>query len=46
LLSGLDVVVINQPGASGATSQQIFDSLETHWVRCGKARPRAPRTDG
>ena len=46
LLSGLDVVVINQPGASGATSQQIFDSLETHWIRCSKARSRAPRIDG
>jgi ribonuclease P protein component len=46
LLSGLDVVVINQPGASGATGQQIFDSLETHWIRCSKARSRAPRIDG
>ena len=46
LLSGLDVVVINQPGASGATRRQIFDSLETHWTRCSKARSRAPRIDG
>jgi RNase P protein component len=46
LLSGLDVVVINQPAATRATSQQIFDSLETHWNRCSKAGPRAPRTDG
>jgi RNase P protein component len=46
LLSGLDVVVINQPGASDATRRQIFDSLETHWTRCSKARSRAPRIDG
>ena len=46
LLSGLDVVVINQPAATRATSQQICDSLETHWQRCSKARPRAPGTDG
>jgi RNase P protein component len=46
LLSGLDVVVINQPAAASATSQQIFDSLETHWKRCSKVRSRAPRTDG
>ena len=46
LLSGLDVVVINQPGATAATSQQIADSLENHWQRCSKARPRAPETDG
>jgi ribonuclease P protein component len=46
LLSGLDVVVINQSGAGRATNQQIFDSLETHWTRCSKARSRTPRTDG
>ena len=46
LLSGLDVVVINQQAATTATNQQISDSLETHWNRCGKARSRAPRTDG
>jgi hypothetical protein len=46
LLSGLDVVVINQSGASGATGRQIFDSLEAHWIRCSKARSRAPRIDG
>jgi RNase P protein component len=45
-LSGLDVVVMNQAGASRATNQQIFDSLETHWSRCSKARSRAPRIDG
>ena len=46
LLSGLDVVVINQPAATSATNQQISDSLESHWTRCSKARSRAPRTDG
>jgi ribonuclease P protein component len=46
LLSGLDVVVINQPAATRATNQQISDSLESHWNRCSKARSRTPRTDG
>jgi ribonuclease P protein component len=46
LLSGLDVVVINQPAAASATNQQISDSLESHWTRCSKARSRVPRTDG
>jgi len=46
LLSGIDVVVINQPGATRATSQQILDSLDSHWQRCSKASPRAPGTDG
>jgi len=46
LLSGLDVVVINQPGAALATRQEIADSLDKHWQRCSKARNEGPRTDG
>jgi ribonuclease P protein component len=46
LLSGLDVVVINQPGATVASRQDITDSLDKHWLRCSKARTQGPRTDG
>jgi len=46
LLSGLDVVVINQPGATRASRQEIADSLDKHWQRCSKARTEGPRTDG
>ena len=46
LLSGLDVVVINQPGAAMATSGQINDSLDKHWQRCSKAKTQEPRKDG
>ncbi len=37
-LTGLDVVVINQPAATTATNRQLFDSLDGHWRRCSKAR--------
>jgi ribonuclease P protein component len=37
LLEGLDVVVINQPGARNSSNRQIFDSLHGHWQRCAKA---------
>ena len=33
-LGGLDVVVINQPGATRASNQVLFDSLARHWKRC------------
>ena len=38
ILSGLDIVVINQPAARNSNNQQIFDSLHGHWQRCAKAR--------
>jgi len=46
LLSGLDIVVINQPGAATATRQEIADSLDNHWQRCSKAKTQGPRTNG
>ncbi len=46
LLSGLDVVVINQPGAAMATRDQISDSLDKHWQRCSKAKTQDQRKDG
>ena len=46
LLAGLDVVVINQPGASRATNSEINDSLDKHWQRCSKAGARDLRKDG
>jgi len=36
-LKGLDVVVINQPGARNSSNREIFDSLHGHWQRCAKA---------
>jgi ribonuclease P protein component len=38
-LAGLDIVVINQVAAAGASNQQMFDSLATHWRRCCNAKP-------
>ena len=46
LLAGLDVVVINRPGAAAATSRQISDSLDKHWQRCSRAKTQGPKTDG
>ena len=37
-ISGLDVVVINQPAASTATNRQLFDSMAAHWQRCQGSR--------
>lgn len=36
LLSGLDLVVINQPAAASADKGSMSDSLERHWQRCSK----------
>ncbi len=36
-LAGLDVVVINQPGARNGNNRQIFDSLDGHWQQCMQA---------
>ena len=46
LLSGLDVVVINQPGAVMASNQELVDSLAAHWQRCSKAQTRGPKNNG
>jgi len=46
LLAGLDVVVMNRPAATLATSCEISDSLDKHWLRCSKARARDLRKDG
>jgi ribonuclease P protein component len=37
-LSGLDMVVMNQPAAGAAGNQQLFDSMAGHWRRCQQAR--------
>jgi ribonuclease P protein component len=42
MLSGLDIVVMNQPATAGASNKTLFDSLEEHWRRCSKAK-RTPR---
>ncbi|MGH8221625.1 MAG: ribonuclease P protein component [Woeseiaceae bacterium] len=33
-LHGLDLVVINQPGAKDADKRALFASLDRHWQRC------------
>ncbi|MEO1203103.1 MAG: ribonuclease P protein component [Pseudomonadota bacterium] len=33
-LSGLDIVVINQPAAADASNAILFESLAGHWQRC------------
>ena len=43
LLKGLDVVVINQPGARNSSNRQIFDSLHGHWQRCANARDQGAK---
>lgn len=37
-LAGLDIVVINQPAATGADRSAMDDSLEFHWQRCREAK--------
>ena len=37
-LGGIDVVVNNQPAASRANNRALFDSLDSHWKRCGSAQ--------
>ena len=46
LLSGLDVVVMNQPAAATADNAELFASLDWHWQRCSKLRTRGPHTNG
>ena len=46
LLSGLDIVVINLPGAMLASNADIVDSLDKHWLRCSKAKCHGPKTNG
>jgi ribonuclease P protein component len=39
-LGGLDVVVLNQPAATDAPNQALFESLARHWQRCGTAETK------
>jgi ribonuclease P protein component len=36
MLTGLDVVVINQPAARDGSNRQLMNSLDSHWQRCEK----------
>ena len=44
-LDGLDLVVINQPGAALASNRELSDSLSAHWTRCLDATSRAAKED-
>jgi len=46
LLGGLDIVVMNQPGAATATNTELFDSLCGHWRRCSEAKARGSKPHG
>jgi ribonuclease P protein component len=38
-LTGLDVVILNQPAAMRASNKALFDSLGKHWQKCHSAIP-------
>lgn len=40
-LDGLDIVVMNQPGAALASNQDLAASLERHWKNCIQAAQKA-----
>jgi ribonuclease P protein component len=42
LLSGLDIVVLNQPGTHTADNPALFASLAMHWKNCSAA-PSTPK---
>ena len=44
-LTGLDIVVMNQPAAKTGSNGQLFDSLTGHWQRCEQAARQADRQD-
>jgi ribonuclease P protein component len=44
-LAGLDIVVINQPGAAKADNGTMTESLERHWQRCAKAQQQLTKQD-
>ena len=46
LLTGLDIVVINQPAASRASNPEIVASLERHWRRCSESPTQGPHANG
>jgi ribonuclease P protein component len=39
-LAGLDIVVMSQPATKEVSNQVLFDSLERHWERCARRKPR------
>ena len=44
-IGGLDVVVLNQPGAGAAGNDVLFDSLDRHWQRIGNRIAGAAHAD-
>jgi len=46
LLSGLDVVVMNNPAAATASNVELFVSLDQHWKRCCRAKAEGPKDNG
>ena len=42
-ISGMDLVVINQPAATTATNRQLFDSMAAHWQQCQRGRSDGDR---
>jgi ribonuclease P protein component len=46
LLSGLDVVVMNNPAAATASNVEMFVSLDRHWMRCSRTKAEGPKDNG
>jgi ribonuclease P protein component len=46
LLSGLDIVVMNNPAAALASNVEMFESLDRHWIRCSQAKTQGPKANG
>ena len=44
-IGGLDVVVLNQPGAAAARNDALFESLDRHWKRIGTRTADTARAD-
>jgi ribonuclease P protein component len=46
LLTGLDVVVMNNRAAALASNAKMFESLDRHWTRCSRAKKQGPKANG
>ena len=39
-LTGVDIIVLNKPGAERMNNNQLFTSLAQHWRACQNTAPR------
>jgi len=45
-LRGLDLVVLNKPGAAQAGNKALFDSLARHWQKCRSTTGQDKKQNG